>query len=169
MEVLYSLQRYSYTSADLRRDRFPGFFHRGLRLLALSGEQFARGVLDVAAKGGHIAPESHQGKPYSELVSILGSESSWISRFEYLKGEGQTSDRQGDLDQRAVRLAEASRAVGAARDAVIANTFAAAVATRNLVSHRHRLLSPGYARTLAGPCADAVVLIWLTARLRDLA
>ena len=156
LEVLYSLQRYSYTSTDLRRDRFPGFFHRRLRSLALSGEQLASGILDA------------QGQRYSGLVKTLGEESSWLASFDKLVSTGQTSDKLGDLDQRAVRLAEAAFADGAERDEVIANTLAAAVGTRNLVSHRHAFLSPRTVRTLAGPCADAVVLIWLAARAKGL-
>ena len=164
LEVLYSLQRYTYTRTDLRRDRFPGFFHRALRFLALSGEQLARGILDARAERGYEESESHHGEPYGKLVKILGNDSSWLSPFEKLISTGQTSDKQGNLDQRAVRLAEVARATDTERDDVIANTLAAAVATRNLVSHRHRLLSTRDARTLAGPCADAVVLIWLPAR-----
>ena len=165
LEVLYSLQHYSYTSADLRRDRYPGFFHRRLRPLALSGEQLARGILDARAERGHEKSLDHHRSGYRDFVKILGQDSSWLAPFSDLR----TSDSgQGDLDQRAVRLAEAAHAVGARRDDVIANTLAAAVATRNLVSHQHRLLSSHKARTLAGPCADAVVLIWLTARQRRL-
>lgn len=167
-EVLYGLQRYSYTDADLRSDRFPGFFHRGLRLLALSGEQLARGILDAQSQLGHEASVSHHGKSYSELVSILGAESSWLPRFTKLIGSGQTSDRQGDLDQRALRLSEAALAAGAGRDEVIANTLAAAVATRNLVSHRQQFLPLRAARTLGGPSADAVALTWLLAHARGL-
>lgn len=163
LEVLYGLTRYSYTRTDRRRDRFPGFFHRGLRSLALSGEQLARGILDAPIGLGHGASGSHHRKGYRELVQILGKESSWLASFK----DSRTSDsEQGDLDQRAVRLAEAAQSGGAGRDEVIASTLAAAVAARNLVSHRHRLLSPRDARTLAGPCADAVVLIWLAARSR---
>ncbi len=166
LEVLSGLQRYSYSRAELRRDRFPGFFHRGLRLLAMSGEQLARGVLDARAE--HEESEKPHGMRYSKLVMTLGEGLPWLSPFEHLISTGQTSDTQGNLDQRAVRLAEAAHAVGAKRDDVIANTLAAAVATRNLVSHRHHRLSSRAARTLAGPCADAVVLIWLTAREKDL-
>ena len=163
LEVLSGLQCYSYSSADLRRDRFPGFTHRRLRLLALSGEQLARGILDARAERGHEASVNHYKSGYRELVEILGRDSAWLGPFSGLK----TSDSgRGDLDQRAVRQAEATRAADATRDDVIANTLAAAVATRNLVSHRHQLLSSRVARTLAGPCADAVVLIWLTARER---
>ena len=110
----------------------------------------------------------HLGMTYSKLVRTLGAGLPWHSPFERLISAGQTSDKQGNLDQRAVRLAEAAHAVGAKRDDVIANTLAAAVATRNLVSHRHQFLSSRVARTLAGPCADAVVLIWLTAREQGL-
>ena len=163
-EVLYGLQCYSYSPADLCRDRFPGFFHRGLRMLALSGEQLARGVLDARAEREHEEPVEHHGMPYAKLIRTLGEGLPWLAPFEKLISTGHTSDKQGNLDQRAVRLAEAAHAVGAKRDDVIADTLAAAVATRNLVSHRHRLLPSRDARTLAGPCADAVVLIWLTAR-----
>ena len=164
LEVLYGLQLYSYTSTDVRSDRFPGFAHRRLRPLALSGEQLARGILDARAERGHEESESHHGEPYSKLVKILGKHSSWLSPFWKLISTGQTSDKQGNLHQRAIRLAEAAHAVGAERDDIIANTLATAIATRNLVSHRHRLLSWRDATTLAGPCTDAVVLIWLTAR-----
>ena len=146
LEVLYSLQRCTYTRADLRRDRFPGFFHRGLRMLALSGEQLARGVLDERAELEHEASGSHHGEGYRGLVKILGKDSSWLALFN---GSKTRDSGQGDLERHAVRQAEAAHAVGAKRDDVIANTLAAAVAARNLVSHRHRLLSPRDARTLA--------------------
>ena len=165
LEVLYGIQRFTYTNADLRRDRFPGFFHRGLRLVALSGEQLARGILDAPTERGHDESMNHHGSGYRGLVKILGKDSSWLAQFMDLR---TWDGAQGDLEQHAVRLAEAAYADGAERDDVIANTFAAAVATRNLVSHRHRLLSSRDARTLANPCADAVVLIWLTARERGL-
>ena len=168
LEVLYGLQCYSYSRADLRRDRFPGFAHRRLRLLALSGEQLARGILDARAKRGHEESVNQFGIPYSKLVRTLGAGLPWLAPFEKLISTGQTSDKQGNLDQLAVRLVEVAHAVGAKRDDVIANTLAAAVATRNLVSHRHQLLSSRHARTLAGPCADAVVLLWLTAREKGL-
>ena len=162
LEVLSGLQRYSFRLTELRRDRFPGFFHRGLRMLALSGEQLARGVLDEQAE--HEKSEKPYGMPYSKLIMTLGEGLPWLAPFKKLISDGQTSDTQGDLDQLAVRLAETTHAVGAERDDIIVNTFVAAVATRNLVSHRHQRLSSRAARTLAGPCADAVVLIWLTAR-----
>ena len=168
-EVLYGIQRYSYTAADLRKDRYPGFFHRGLRQLALAGEQLAHGILDAQADRGHEVTVSHYGEPYRELIMILGGAGSpWLKRFKSLIDSGQTSDKQGDLDQRAASLAEAGLAVGASHDEVIANTLAAAVATRNLVSHRHQFLSVHTARTLGGPSADAIVLIWLLARERGL-
>lgn len=160
LEVVYNLQLYSYSSADLRRDRFPGFIHRRLRPLALAGEQLARGILHARAEHGHEASVNLHKKGYRELVEFLGSDSSWLDPFRNLN----TSDRQGNLDQCAVRMAETAHAVGVERDEAIANTLAAAVATRNLVSHRHRLLLSRDARTLAGPCVDAVILIWLTAR-----
>ena len=165
LEVLHSLQHYSYTSADRRRDRYPGFFHRGLRPLALSGEQLARGIVDARAERGHEKSVNHHDKGYHGLVKTLGKDSSWLAPF---KGLRTWDSGHGDLEQHAVGLVEAAYAVGAERDDVIANTLAAAVATRNLVSHRHLLLSSREASTLAGPCADAVVLIWLTAREKGL-
>ena len=163
-EVLYGLQCYSFSTADRRRDRFPGFTHRRLRMLALSGEQLARGVLGTRAEREHDEPMEHVGMTYSELVKTLGTGLSWLAPFQKLISDGQTSDKQGNLDQLAVRLTETAHAVGAKRNDVNANTLA----TRNLVSHRHRLLSSRYVGTLAGPCVDAVVLIWLTARERGL-
>ena len=68
------------------------------------------------------------------------------------------------LPVRRVRLAEVAYAVGATRDDAIANTLAMAVGTGNLVSRRHRFLSSRDVGTLVGPRAEAVVLIWLTAR-----
>lgn len=165
LEVLYSLQRYAYTSADRRRDRYPGFFHRRLRPLALSGEQLTRGILDTLAERGHEESSDHHTSGYRGLVKILGKGSSWLAPFS----DSKTSDSgHGDLDKRAVFMAEAAHTTGATRDDIIANTLAAAVATRNLVSHGHQLLSSREAGTLAGPCADAVVLIWLTAREKGL-
>ncbi|MYD07368.1 MAG: hypothetical protein F4X07_10460 [Acidimicrobiaceae bacterium] len=166
LEVLSGLQRYTYSHAELRRDRFPGFFHRGLRMLAMSGEQLARGVLDERAE--HEESDKPHGMPYSQLIMTLGEGLTWLAPFKKLISDRQTSDKQGNLDQLAVRLAETAHVVGAKRDDVIANTLAAAVATRNLVSHRHHRLSFRDARTLTGPCADAVVLIWLTARKKGL-
>lgn len=164
-EVLYGLQHYSYTSADRRSDRYPGFLHRRLRPLALSGEQLARGILEARAEREHEDSSDHHRSGYRGLVKILGKDSSWLAPFRNLK---TWDSGQGDLDKRALRLAEAADAAGARRDDVIANTLAAAVATRNLVSHRHRLLSSLDVGTLAGPCAGAVVLIWLTAREKGL-
>lgn len=165
LEVLYGLQHYSYTSADQRRDRYPGFLHRRLRPLALSGEQLARGILDTQAERGHEESSDQHRSGYRGLVKILGKGSSWLAPFSDLK----TSDSgQGDLDKRAVFMAETAHTTGATRDDIIANTLGATVATRNLVSHRHRFLSSREARTLAGPCADAVALIWLTAREKGL-
>ena len=166
-EILYSLQRFSFTEADLRKDRYPGFFHRGLRPLALSGEQLAHGILDAQAELGHEASTAHHGESYSGLLGMLGAESSWFTRFKS-SSRRQTSDRRGDLDRKAVGFAEAALTVGAERDDVIANTLAAAVATRNLVSHRHHFLTGRTARMLGGPSADAIVLIWLLARARGL-
>ena len=164
LEVLYGLQRYTYTKTELRRDQFPGSFHRGLRFLALSGEQLARGILHARAELGHEVSANLHRKGYRQLVKILGKDSSWLARFKDLR---KSDSERGDLEH-AVRLAEEANAVGAQRDEVIAHTLAAAVATRNLVSHRHKLVPFHDVRTLAGPCADALVLIWLIAREKSL-
>ena len=116
--------------------------------LALAGEQLARGVLDERAE--HEESEKPHGMPYSKLVMTLGERLPWLAPFEKLISTGQTSDKQGTLDQLAVRLAEAAHAVGAERNDIIANTLAAAVATRNLVRHRHLLLSSREAKRSPG-------------------
>ena len=171
-EVLYSLQRSSYTDADQRGDRFPGFLNRRLRPLALAGEQLARCILDTLPEPAHDASDamvvSHHGRSYSELIEILGAESSWLPHFKRLVSRGATSDKRGDLEQRAMSLTEAAHGADIRHDEAITNTLAAAVATRNLVSHRHRFLPTRVVRTLGGPCIDAVILIWLLARDRGL-
>ena len=171
LEVLHSLQRSLYTDADRRTDRFPGFLNRRLRPLALAGEQLAHCILDTSPErdldASDATPVGHYGQKYSRLIEILGRESTWLPRFKKLVSAAQTSDKHGNLDQRALRLTEAAHAAGTGDDDVVAYTLAAAVATRNLVSHRHQFLSLRVVRTLGGPCADAVVLIWFLGRDRD--
>ena len=74
LEVLHSLQHYSYTRADRRRDRYPGFFHRGLRPLALSGEQLARHIVDDADRAWtrEIGEPPRQGVPWARQDSRQG-------------------------------------------------------------------------------------------------
>ena len=168
LEVLYSLQRSSYTDADRRADRYPGFFNRRLRPLALAGEQVLQAILESRAGGELDTSEAttmpHYRRNYSELIKIIGQDSAWLPHFKTLMSNGMTSDKGGDLDKRAVQLAEATRAIGISPDEVIANTLGAAVAARNLVSHRYRFLETRIVNRLAGPCADAVPLIWFLAR-----
>ena len=167
-EVLYSLQRFSYSAADLRRDRFPGFFHRGLRPLALAVEQLTRAILEVAAKCEHPA-ESHSaecphGKTLWLLIEVIGRSSTWLPEFK----EADTSDLKGDdpgaLERRAAEMAAEAAAPEASRDRAIALTLASAVATRNLVSHRSRFLPTSVVMEIGGACADAIVVVWLLAR-----
>ena len=97
LEVLSSLQRYSYTADEQRRDPFPGFFNRRLRPLALAGEQIARGILEaVAGTRSDADGTSHLGKQYPALVEMLGAGSSWLPAFQKLMSEGQTSDKAGE-------------------------------------------------------------------------
>ena len=172
LEVLYSLQRFSYTDADQRIDRFPGFLNRRLRPLALAGEPLARCIVDILANceldASDATPVGHHGQVYSKLIEILGARSSWLPRFKELVSRGAPSDKQRNLDQRALSLTEAARAPGTGQDEGIACTLAAAVATRNLVSHRDRFLPLRAVSTLGGPCAGAVPLIWFLARDRGL-
>ena len=167
LEALYSLQRSSFTEADRRVDRYPGFMNRRLRPLALASEQLLRGILESHDNRQPVEPrtetKSHQGRKYSDLIEILGEGAAWLPHFQRLVSQGWTSDKDGNLDQRAEQLAKAAEAVGATPDIVVANTLAAAVATRNLVSHRHRFLPQGVVHALAGACVDAVALVWLLA------
>ena len=165
LEVLSSLERYSYTADEQRRDPFPGFFSRRLRPLALAGEQLARGVLETAAST-NAGGMGHRGEGYSALIKVLGTGSSWLPAFQKLVGDGQTSDKAGDLEERALHLTAAALDASSGSDEAIANTLGAAVATRNLVSHQHRLLPSHVVETLASPCADAVALVWLLAKAK---
>ena len=63
-------------------------------------------------------------------------------------------------------MAAEAAAVDTRRYRAIALTLAAAMATRNLVNHRSKFLPTAVVRDLAGPCADAVVVVWLAARSR---
>ena len=167
LEALYSLQRSSFTEADQRADRYPGFMNRRLRPLALAGEQLLRGILesqdDRQLVESSANTKSHKGRTYSGLIRILGEGAAWLPCFQTLAGQGRASDNDGNLDQRAEQLANAAAAGGTAPDLVVANTLAAAVATRNLVSHRHRFLPQRVVNAVAGSCVDAVALVWLLA------
>ena len=169
-EVLDSLQRYSYTEADQRRDRFPGFRNRRLRPLALAVEQLTRAILEEAADCSHPT-ENHSercphGKTLRPLVESVGRSSTWLPEFKRTDTSDFPGDAPGALEQRTTKMAAAAAAPDTSRDEAIALTLAAAVATRNLVSHRSKFLPTAVVRDLAGPCADAVVVVWLAARSR---
>ena len=156
-EVLVGLQNYSFTASDERRDGYPGFLHRRLRPLALAVEQLARGILDTAQEAQH-------GKSLSEMIKIIGRNSSWLKQFNLLMGNGETSDKSGILDQTALALAQSIQTLDSKDDAVVARTLVVAVAARNLVAHRHEFLTREVILTLGGACANSVVLVWLLAK-----
>ena len=169
-EVLYSLQRYSYTDTDQRRDRFPGFRNRRLRPLALAVEQLIRAILDEAANCNHPT-ESHskdcpQRKALRPLVQVLGRCSGWLPEFRKTDTGDLKGDDLGELERRASKMAVEAAAGDTSRDRAIALTLAVAVATRNLVSHRSKFLPTAVVMDLTGPCADAIVVVWLAARSR---
>ena len=169
-EVLFSLQRYSYTDADQRRDRFPGFRNRRLRPLALAVEQLIRAILEEAANCSHPT-ESHSkecphGKTMRPLVEALGQSSAWLPDFKKADTGDLTGDDPGALERRTARMALDAAAPETSRDGAIALTLAAAVATRNLVSHRSRFLPTAVVMEIGGACADAIAVVWLVARSR---
>ena len=171
-EVLYSLQRYSYTDADQRRDRFPGFRNRRLRPLALAVEQVTRAILEGASSCSHPA-ETHSrecphGKTLRPLVEALGGSSTWLPDFKRACTSDLKGDDPGALEQRTARMVAHAAAPETSRDGAIALTLAAAVATRNLVSHRSRFLPTAVVMDIGGACADAVAVVWLVARGRGL-
>jgi len=156
------------TAADLRRDRFPGFFHRGLRPLALAVEQLTRAILEVAAKCEHPA-ENHSaecphGKTLRPLIEVIGRDSTWLQEFREADSHDLKGDAPGALERRAAEMAAEAASPEASRDSVIALTLAAALATRNLVSHRSRFLRASVVMEVGGACADAIVIVWLLAR-----
>ena len=102
------------------------------------------------------------------LIEALGAETLWLPIFQKLVSTGYTSDRQGELEERALSLARSMPDADAVNDDAIASTLVVAVAARNLVSHRHRFLSARTVRSLGEPCANAVVLVWLLAKGRGL-
>ena len=160
-EVLLGLQNYSYSLADQRRDGYPGFLHRRLRPLALAVEQLARGILDAAK-------QPHHGKSLPGLIKIIGAGSTWLPHFDSQIKRRVTWDTKGDLHLKAVGLARSIQTSDAKDDEAIAKTLVCAVATRNLVSHRHKFLSRQEIMTLGGTCAKAVVLVWLLAKDKGL-
>ena len=160
-EVLSALQNYSFTTADQQRDNYPGFLHRRLRPLALAVEQLARGILETTR-------EPHHKETLSGLIKIIGANSPWLRHFELLISQGKTSDKQGDLDRKALALARSIRTLDSEDDKAIATTLVSAVAARNLVAHRHKFLSREETMTLGGVCATSVVLVWLQAEAEGL-
>ena len=167
-EVLYSLQRYHYTDTEQRRDRFPGFRNRRLRPLALAVEQLTRAILEEAANCSHPT-ESHSedcphGKTLRRLVQVLGRGSAWLPEFERADTGDLPGDDPGALEGRTAKMAAEAADPDTSRDRAIALTLAAAVATRNLVSHRSRFLSTALVMEIGGACADAIAAVWLVAR-----
>ena len=97
LEVLSSLNRYSFTADDRRGDSFPGFLNRRLRALALAGEQLLRGIWEAApsAQRPDGGPR-HQGEKYWVLIAGLNEESSsWLPIFRRLVSASYTSDKRG--------------------------------------------------------------------------
>lgn len=160
-EVLYGLQNYSYTESDLRHDNYPGFLHRRLRPLALAAEQLARGIL-------YTTQEPPYGEGFRGLIKFIGAGFPWLGHFEELIGEGVTSDKQGNLDHKAFALARSIQTFQGDEDKVVSTTLVTAVATRNLVSHRHKYLTREEVLTLGGVCANSIILIWHLAKVRGL-
>ena len=156
-EVLVGLQSYAYTASEERRDGSPGFLHRRLRPLALAIEYLARGILDAAQ-------EAHHGEGLSQLIATIGRNSSWLKQFKSLMSNGETSDKKGTLDQTAWALAQSIQRLDTRDDELIARTLVVAVASRNLVAHRHEFLSREVTLTLGGACGNAAVLVWLLAK-----
>ncbi|MDE0269025.1 MAG: hypothetical protein OXI96_08325 [Acidimicrobiaceae bacterium] len=160
-EVLTGLQNYSYTGTERQHDRYPGFFHRRLRPLALAVEQLVRGILDATQ-------EPHHGKSLAKLIEAIGQKSCWLAQFQSLISEGATSDKDKEkpLDQKVLMLAQSIQTSDCKDHDFIAKTLVIAVAARNLVTHRHKFLSYDMTTNLAGACADSVVFIWLQAKER---
>lgn len=157
-EVLTGLEMYSFSEEDLQRDRYPWFLYRRLRPLALAVEHLARGILESAGL-------PHQGHHLSKLYQTLGSGAPWVRELQALLSQGITSDKAGELDQQVMALKGSARPADS-DDLVIARTFALAIAARNLVSHRHRMLDEVPVRIMSGACARALVITWLLARRR---
>ena len=166
LEVLMSLRSYSFTITDQHHDRFPGLLNRRLRPLALAVEQLARVIVEesphLRSSDGSSAPRSLRG-----LLQLLGQRCSWTREFKDLRTSEENDDRPGDLEQRALDMSRAALSTESDRDRGIANTLGAAVATRNLVSHRPRFLPAHVVEPLSGACADALVLVWTLARSKE--
>jgi len=121
----------------------------------------ARGILDATG-------EPHYNKTLSELLKHIGADSPWVQHFKRLVSTGATSDKQGDLAERTLKRARSFQTLDTKDDKAIAKTLVCAVATRNLVSHRHKLLSREQIMYLGGVCANSVVLVWLLSKARGL-
>ena len=166
LEVLMSLQSYSFTITDQHHDRVPGLLNRRLRPLALAVEQLARVLVEESS---HLRPSEGSRMPRSlrEFIRLLGQGCSWIAEFKRLESSDQNDDRPGDLERRALDMSRAALSTEKDRDGRIASTLGAAVATRNLVSHRPRFLPSHIVEPLSGACADALVLVWTLARSKE--
>ena len=158
LEVLSALANYSFTEDDLRRDRFPGFTYRRLRPLALAVEQLTRGIF-----GTTTDPMHEEG--LSELLKRLSEDPSRFDEVKGLMGSDRASDKKGDLDRRAIALANAA-CDDAPDDLKIARTLVLTVSARNLVSHRPRMLDESAAGSLMLPCVRSIALVWILARHR---
>ncbi len=157
-EVLTGLADYFFTEEDLRRDLFPGFTYRQLRPHALAVEQLARGIFGTTSD-----PMHREG--LSELLKSLSKDPSRFDEVKDLMGSDRASDKKGDLDRRAIALANAARDDDP-DDLKIARTLVLAVSARNLVSHRPRMLDRAAVGVLAPACVHSVALVWLLARRR---
>ena len=157
-EVLSALANYSFTEDDLRRDRFPGFTYRRLRPLALAVEQLTRGILSAT-------PEPMHEKRLSEVLKRLAEDSTQLDEFKHLRGPSGTSETNGDPDRWVIDLADSARDDDP-DDLKIARTLVLAVAARNLVSHRPRMLGESASGSLMLPCVRSIALVWILARRR---
>ena len=166
LEVLMSLQSYSFTITDQYHDRVPGLFNRRLRPLALAVEQLAHVLVEESP---HLRPSEGSSMPRSlrELIRFLGQGCSWTADLKRLKSSDQNDDRPGDLERRALDMSRAALSTENDRDGRVANTLGAAIAARNLVSHRPRFLPSHIVEPLSGSCADALVLVWTLARSEE--
>lgn len=166
VEVLTSLQSYLFTTTDQHRDRLPGLLNRRLRPLALAVEQLARVLVEESPQ---LRPADGSSMPRTlwGFIQRLGQGCSWTAEFKKLRSSDQRDDGPGDLERRARDMSRAAVSTDSDRDGAIANTLGAAVAARNLVSHRPRFLPSDIVEPLSGSCADALVLIWILAHAKE--
>ena len=157
-EVLSGVANYSHSAADAEADRFPGFRFRRLRPLAMAVEQFTGAILlkvgDTNARRDLMA----------KLSSFVDSGESIA--MQPLRSQSYTSDAVVGLEMRVVALMDAA-SVEAQRDSERVRTLVAAVAGRNLVSHRSQIVyDPNVLGAIGESCGDALVHIWQLARAK---